>query len=157
MQTSANVSHPPLDAARTCKYQPGENNQSASTVSQRCTDRFVRLDSDCGCHRLRLNRYLADLADEFDGHSVRSGHGVTFAYTDTRPSSAEKDIGRCPVTYRCGLLRCDEFHRQPSNSYLEERVREFLNLASLFVHVNRHNHPRSTHSTRYFSWIRPRL
>jgi len=40
MQTSANVSRPPLDAAPTCKDQPGENSQSASTASQRFTDRF---------------------------------------------------------------------------------------------------------------------
>ena len=58
MQTSANVSRPPLDAAGDTKNQPGEN-------SHLC---------------------------------------------------------------RCGLLRCDESHRQRSNSYLEERVREFPEL-----------------------------
>lgn len=79
MQTSVNVSRPPLDAAPACKNQSGDNGQSAGTASQRFTDRLVRLDSDR--HRLQLDRYLDDLTGEPGGHTVRLGRGLTFAYT----------------------------------------------------------------------------
>jgi hypothetical protein len=49
--------------------------------------------------------------------------------TISAPSSAEK--GYWTVSghlCRCGLLRCDESHRQRRNSYLEERVSEFPEL-----------------------------
>ena len=129
MQTSANVSRPPLDAAWTCKDQPGENSQCASTASQRFTDGLVRLDCDCGCHRLQLNRYLADLAGELERHRVRPGHGCTFAQTDISALVRRKSYWAVSGHLcRCGLLRCDESHRQRSNSYLEERVREFPEL-----------------------------
>jgi hypothetical protein len=60
MQTSANVSRPPPDAALTRKDQPGENRQCAGAASRRFTDRPARLDCDCGRQRLQLNRYLAE-------------------------------------------------------------------------------------------------
>ena len=101
MQTSANVSRPPLV---TYKDQPGENSQSASTASQRFTDSFGSLDRDCGYHRLNSIVTFAYLAGELETHRVRPGHGP-FAYTDIIASSANKNIGLCPVT-SAGADRC---------------------------------------------------
>ena len=85
-------------------------------------------DRDCGSRRLQLNRYLADLAGELEGHSVRPGHGLTFAYTHISALVRRKRHWAVSGHLcRCGLLRCDESDRQPSNSYLE-RVREFPEL-----------------------------
>ena len=128
IQTSANVSRPPLDAARTPNAQPRENRQCASAASQRFTDRLARLDCECDRHRLQLNRYLADPAGELERHSVRPGHGRAFAQTDISALIRRKRYWTVSGHLcRCGLLRCDESH-QRSNSYLEERVRAFPGL-----------------------------
>ena len=111
------------------RTNPGENSQSASTASQRFNDRIVRLGCDCGCRRLQLSRYLADLAVELEGHRVRPSHGLTFAYTDISALVRRKDMGLCPAT-SAGADCCafDASNRQPSNSYFEGRVREFPEL-----------------------------
>ena len=56
------------------------------------------------------------------------------------PSSAEKDIGLCPVTSAGAVVALRRVPPPAGGS--------FLHLANLFVHVNRHNRPRSMHSTR---------
>ena len=116
----------------------------------------------CGCRRLQLKRYLADLAGELEG--TKCGHVTAFP-SPTRisaPSSAEKDIGLCPVI-SAGADCCAASSPTASQVIVTPKngCGSFLNLANPFVHVNRHNHARSTHSTHtrhgIFSWIRPRM
>src|SRR5688572_10714809 len=61
----------------------------------------------CGCRRLQLNRYLADLAGELEGHKVRPRHGPTFAYSENqRPRPPKKILGcvRPPLPVRIVAL-----------------------------------------------------
>jgi len=156
MPTSSNVCRPPLDAAWTRRDPRGENGQFAGTDSQRFTDRLVRLD--CDCHRLQLNRYLADLAANLNGTECGQATAEFSPIRRSAPSSAEKDIGLRPVTSACA--DCCAAPSPTAGQVIvtpKNKCRSFMNLANLLVHVNRHNHPRSTHSTRYFSWIRPRM
>ena len=60
---------------------------------------------------------------------MRPGHGLTFAYTGISALGLRKRYWAVSGHLcRCELLRRDESDRQPSNSYLEERVREFPEL-----------------------------
>src|SRR5215204_2556947 len=67
------------------------------------------------------------------------------------PSSAEKDVGLCPVT-SAGAGCCAATSPTASEVIVTSKNEcvSFLNLSNLFVHFNRHNHPRPTHSTRHF-------
>ena len=67
------------------------------------------------------------------------------------PSSAEKDIGLCPVT-SAGADGCAATSPTASEVIVTSKNKcvSCLNLSNLFVHFNRHKHPRSTHSTRHF-------
>ena len=151
MQTSANVSRPPLDAARTPKDQPGENSQFASTASQRFTGGLVRLNCDCGAVGFNSIVTLLILPVNLKGTACDQATAVPSPKPISAPSSAEKDIGLCPVT-SAGAECCaatSPTAREVIVTSKNECV-SFLNLSNLLVHFNRHNHPRSTHSTRHF-------
>ena len=108
--------------------------------------------------RLQLNRYPADLAVELEGTECGQATASPSLTRVSAPSASEKDIGLCPVT--SAGADCSAATSPTASQVIVTSKNEcgsFLNLANLFVHVNRHNHPQSMHSTRYFSWIRPRM
>lgn len=151
MPTSSNASRPLLDATRTCRDPHGENGQFAGTASQRLTDRLVPLNCDCGCHRLNLDRYPADPGVNLNGTEYGGGLAVlSFTPKIGTPRPPEKKLAVPGHLRRCGSSHCCKSHRKPNIVTSKNECGSFPNLANLFVHVDRHNHPRSAHSTRYF-------
>ena len=140
------------------KDQPGENSQSASTASQRFTGGLVRLNCDCGAVGFNSIVTLLILPLNLKGTECGQATALPSPTRISAPSSAEKDIGLCPVT-SAGADSCAATSPTASQVIVTSKNEcgSFLNLANLFVHVNQHNHPQSMHSTRYFSWIRPRM
>jgi len=107
MQTSANVSRPPLDAAPTCKDQPGENSQSASTASQRFTGGLVRLNCDCGAVGFNSIVTLLILPLNLKAQSAARPRPHLRLHGYQRPRPPKKILGcvRSPLPVRIVPLR----------------------------------------------------
>ena len=107
MQTSANVSRPPLDAAPTFKDQPAENSQSASTASQRFTGGLVRLNCDCGAVGFNSIVTLLILPLNLKAQSAARPRPHLRLHGYQRPRPPKKILGcvRSPLPVRIVPLR----------------------------------------------------
>jgi len=122
------------------KDQPGENSQFASTASQRFTGGLVRLNCDCGAVGFNSIVTLLILPLNLKGTECGQATASPSLTRISAPSSAEKDIGPCPVT--CAGANCCAATSPTASQVIvtsKNGCGSFLNLANLFVHVNRYN------------------